>query len=206
MSKRKWAVVVVAVCLVVTAAAVAYAAGKAKAAVPQVVRAQKFELVDGQGKVRVSLSILADGAARLDMLDKDAKSRAALRLWPDGSPRLDMVDKDGKKRMMLGVMDDGRPGLTLTRGVRDRGGLVLGFTTPDIPSLALSSADGFVRTDLTVTPGGGARVTLYDEKGHVRAELGGTGSEGRESMGIQHRPESSLVLFDEEGTVLWQAP
>ena len=56
MKRSRWAVVVVAVCLVVTVAAVAYAAGKATAVpVQEVVRARRFEVVDSAGKVVADL-------------------------------------------------------------------------------------------------------------------------------------------------------
>jgi len=50
--RAKWVVVVVAVCLVVTVAAIAYAAGKTSA--PAVIRAQRFEVVDAEGRARRS--------------------------------------------------------------------------------------------------------------------------------------------------------
>jgi len=52
MSKGKWAVVIVVACAVVTVAAVAYAAGRAKVPAPDVVPAVQSEVVDSQGKVR----------------------------------------------------------------------------------------------------------------------------------------------------------
>jgi len=61
MSRPKWAALVVGACLVVTAVALAYAAGKADS-VPagEVVRAQGFEVVDGEGRVRARLGLAPD--------------------------------------------------------------------------------------------------------------------------------------------------
>ena len=54
--RLKWAIVVVALCVVVTVAAVAYAAGKASD-VPEVIRAQRFEVVDAEGRIRALLRV-----------------------------------------------------------------------------------------------------------------------------------------------------
>ena len=61
--RAKWAIAIVVVCLVVMVAAIAYAAGRASApeaapdAVAEVIRAQRFELVDAEGKVRGALGM-----------------------------------------------------------------------------------------------------------------------------------------------------
>jgi hypothetical protein len=68
--RLKWTIVVVALCVVVTAVAVACAAGRTSA--PEVLRAQHFELVDVAGRVR-----------------------AELGFWPDGSPGLVLYDERG---------------------------------------------------------------------------------------------------------------
>ena len=52
--RARWAVLVVVVCLVVTALAIVYAGGKRGVPVQKVVRARRFELVDAARKVRRS--------------------------------------------------------------------------------------------------------------------------------------------------------
>jgi len=70
MSRGRWAVIIVAVCLAVTVAAVAYAAGKAKAApVPEVVRARKFELVDSRGRCRAVVKLDETGGMIVEVFD-----------------------------------------------------------------------------------------------------------------------------------------
>ena len=49
-------------------------------------------------------------------------------------------------------------------------------------------------------------VTLKDGDGQTRATLGWTVLETRKTGEETHRPASSLVLFDKEGNVIWQAP
>jgi len=136
MRRGKWAVLVVAVCLVVIVAAVVYAAGKAKAVpVQEVVRAKRFELVDAEGRVRGALELVGV-EPRLVLYDEKSRQRAKLLLGPDGSPTLVLRDEKGNLRVILGA--------------------------------------GVLETIRT-----GAR---------------------------EKRPESSLLLNDSEGKVIWQAP
>jgi hypothetical protein len=145
MNNSKWAMAIVAVCLVVTVAAVAYAAEQAKKAPPEVVQAQRFELVDAQGRVRGEIGMGADGRApslvlrgekgemramlalgsegnsALALMDGKGETRAALSLLPDASPYLVLTDGQGKTRAGLAVLADGGPGLMLY----DKGGTVM---------------------------------------------------------------------------------
>src|SRR5574340_502431 len=115
MSRGKWAVVIVALCLVVTVAAVAYAAGKAKAAAPKVVRAQQFELVDAEGRARIEIGMGGEHGQvpGVRVLDAEGAVRAALAVLPDSSPTLALYDAGGKARAALTTDSDGRPVLAL---------------------------------------------------------------------------------------------
>ncbi len=56
------------------------------------------------------------------------------------------------------------------------------------------------------THGDGARLILYDKAGKPRAMLG-TGDLKIPATGsTEHRAESSLVLLNEKGRMLWKAP
>jgi hypothetical protein len=52
----------------------------------------------------------------------------------------------------------------------------------------------------------GAAVQLLDNQEHPRAVLGNTSLETTRTGSIESRPLSSLVLFDKDGKVLWNAP
>ena len=95
MNRFKWAVVVVAAFAL---AVLIYAAGKAtaQASAAKVVRAQKFELVDSEGKERASLALLPDGSSGLALAARDGKVRGMLALKPDGTSGLALGDRDGK--------------------------------------------------------------------------------------------------------------
>jgi hypothetical protein len=128
--RLKWAVVVVALCVVVTVAAVAYAAGKASD-VPEVIRAQRFELVDEEGTVHAALGLgrrveagaggdgLLGGRPVLEMYDPDGRTRVQLFAGRRG-PGLDLLHKTGWKpgvavRVDKGIEEgDGHGNLVLT--------------------------------------------------------------------------------------------
>jgi len=52
----------------------------------------------------------------------------------------------------------------------------------------------------------GVDLSLYDNKGNIRATLGRTSIETTRTGAVTKRAESSLVLFDKNGKVLWSAP
>jgi hypothetical protein len=49
-------------------------------------------------------------------------------------------------------------------------------------------------------------LDLYDEAGTLRASLGNGDLKNSETGSTEHRAESSLVLFKEDGKVAWEAP
>ncbi len=212
MSKTKWTVVVVAVCLVVTVAAVAYAAGKAKAA-PEAVRAQRFELVDGDGRVWASLGFDSYNGRRLNgtslsLRDNDGRERVSLQ-GGAYAPRLSLRDKDGKERVGLSLSDDG---ITYGLGLDDKDGNARAFMTISGDGTATVAVGGklleggFSSAQLTARADGRTSVEIHDTDAKLRAALGRTDLESTKSGMTTRTAESSLVLFDREGRVLWQAP
>ena len=119
MSRSRWAIIIVVVCLVVTVAAVAYAAGQAKTAAPEVVRAQKFEVVDAGGRVRGELGMVEGGPA-LILYDEKGGKRAYLWFSPATQPQLTFIDWKGLPRAWLLLSPDGRPDLALFDGKGER--------------------------------------------------------------------------------------
>ena len=113
MHKTRWAVLIVAICLIVTAAAVAYAAGKRRATAPvlDTLMARRFVLVYDRGKVRAAL-LVVDGNPALALQDDQGRTRAILQLRsPKSNPTLVLDDKAGKTRAMLTLHDDDQPGV-----------------------------------------------------------------------------------------------
>ena len=101
----------------------------------KVIRAESFEVVDKDGKVRAMFGMGEVGEPVLGLLDKDSEPHAELGLV-QGEPTLRFADKDGKSRATFGYIE------------------------------------------------------LKNQR---------TGS-------VEKRSASSLVLFGEDGEVIWQAP
>jgi hypothetical protein len=156
--------VVAGICLLVAIAAVAYAAGKTSAS--EVVRAQKFELVDARGEARASLGVDSDGPAfeltddggrprarlfvdadgvGLMLLDEKGAMRAGLGVGPEG-PALGLLDGKETARASIGVESDG-PAVTLWDA--DRTPRVALASTSDNPFLALLHKQG---NGITISP------------------------------------------------------
>ncbi len=194
MSRGKWAMMTVAVCVLAAAVAVAYAAGT-QAAVPvqEVVKAQRFELVDAEGKARAVLA-LKDGDPGLVLLDKDGRPRA----WLDGGnsvsgPGLRLYDGTSFFARSELTLRGGEPFLLLY-GKDERGcaalsldvvGVLSGFTLPD--------KDDKLRALMGVE-GEMLGLTLQDKDGELRSAL----------VLVDGNPR--LLLRDKEGKVIWGAP
>jgi len=138
MSRDRVLIALAVACLLVAAGAVGYGAGKG-GDVPEVVRAQAFELVDEEGKARAVLGLGREGAPNLDLKDANGLKRATLALLPDGSPVLVLNDARGEERA------------TLTGG----------------PSLTMRDKTGGERAALTVRYDGSPSLVLRDGKGEV---------------------------------------
>ncbi|HEY3414402.1 MAG TPA: hypothetical protein VGM51_15295 [Armatimonadota bacterium] len=93
-------------------APVVTAQAAAQSAVQDVVRTQRLEVVDANGKVRVSISPQTYGYL-LSMDDEKGKKRVGLFAGNDGS-LLSLMDETGKTRAVLGTADSTPTTLRLT--------------------------------------------------------------------------------------------
>jgi len=93
-----------------------------------------------------------------------------------------LVDRDGKLRATLGLGPEGSAGLA----VRDNG---------DVD-----------RVVMYLQPDGSPAVSLADRDGQQRAVLGCLAPPLTPTGSIQVGRESSLVLFDKDGKVIWKTP
>jgi len=69
-----------------------------------IVRAEKFELVDSQGNVRAALAV-TDSGPTLEFYDENGKTRAALNVF-DSGPMLRLYDESETFRAVLAVSYD----------------------------------------------------------------------------------------------------
>jgi hypothetical protein len=160
----------------------------------------RLDLCDAEGKPRVSLDTSEDKPG-LNLYDAAGELRASLTMF-EGEPGLDLYDAAGKIRMAVAMLD-GEPGLCLHEAA---GGMRAALAMVEHgPDLVLYDATGKPRASLAVFEGDPGLV-LYDAAGKTRAALGATSLETIKTGAITKRSESSLVLFDKEGKVLWKAP
>jgi len=205
MSRGKWAFVIVAVCLVVTVAAVAYAAGQVKAA--KVLRAERFELVDAEGQTRGVLQVDKEGFAEFRLFSPVGEDRAIIRASNDIATigLLGGTVKDGTISLMsspqistinvLANNDSGtRQGSSAMFALREG---MAGVTVFD---------KQYKRIGMRTTDDGNPSLEVSDSNHRVRAALGCTNLETMKTGETRQTAESSLVLFDKEGKVMWKAP
>ena len=141
------------------------------------VRANRFILEDGNGRIGAVLAMVK-GEPWLALYDGKGKTRAALSLDKYG-PRLTLYDVNRNPCAVLGAFND-------------------------TATLSLHDGKGKTRACLTVDKDG-PRLTLLDENGKTRAELGVSRASTSYGKTIAY-PESSLLLYGPDETVLWHAP
>lgn len=73
------------------------------------------------------------------------------------------------------------------------------------PGLEITAADGKKRIRLGLEDGA-ASLSVLDKDGKLRASFGSTGLETVKTGATEQTAESSLVLFDKKGKVLFRAP
>ncbi|MFA9479947.1 hypothetical protein ACERK3_16810 [Phycisphaerales bacterium AB-hyl4] len=79
-----------------------------------VVRAQRFEVVDEQGRVRAVLSTLRGGGhPTLTFLDAEGNDRINLHAVPHRGPMMEFIDDNKRARMRLSLLPDGNPILVM---------------------------------------------------------------------------------------------
>ena len=147
-----------------------------------VVEATAFVLAGKDGRARGVWTVHADGAARLSLYDANEKVRGMWGVNADGSTSLSLHDKNETKRGVWAVLPDG------------------------VMALSLYDKDGKPRGAWCVFADGSTRLSLLDRDETVRASLGHTESEIKEAGATETAAESSLVFYDKERKVLFQAP
>jgi len=74
------------------------------------------------------------------------------------------------------------------------------------PRVRFYDNKGNLRASLYLDSDGNPRLSFYDNKGNLRVALGPTELKHPDTGSTEIRAPSSLVLFDEDGKVVWSAP
>jgi len=145
---------------------------------PKVIEAQEFRVVDADGELRARL--VSDYATRFQMFGENGQVNVQLQTNGIRGTRLSLKDT-GEQRVELVVNDQG-------------------------PFLSLWDTESGLRVLLGLTGEGSPELRLVDQKNRIRAVLGTTRLTHPDTGSTEIRAPSSLVLFDEDGNVVWSAP
>jgi hypothetical protein len=161
--------------------------------VAKVIEAEKFVLRDADGKGRARLESLPSGLVRLVLLDKDENVQSVLGVGV-GRPSLVLAGRNNKTILTTSFLS-----------ISGKSRLTLAVLPSGEQSLALTDNTGRTRAELAIEVDGSSTFGLFDRTGTARAVLGSTSLESETGV-IEKRPESSLVLFGDDGKVIWKAP
>ena len=171
--------------------------GQATGNVAKVVEAEKFVLRDADGKGRARLESLPSGLVRLALLDKDENIQSVLGVGV-GRPSLVLAGRNNKTILTTSFLS--------VSGKGGKSRLTLAVLPSGEQSLVLTDNTGRTRAELAIEVDGSSTFGLFDRTGTARAVLGSISLENAETGVIEKRPESSLVLFGNDGKGIWSAP
>jgi hypothetical protein len=182
---------------------------------------------DARGKVCAVLALGAGGVPSLSFWFPEGPLCARLGLVP-GGPALSLFDADGRESALLHVSPWWGSTLRLLHANGKEGARVSVYPNAAVlslsyargePSISVSARQPTFRTGLEAYDTHGKMrthvgldsfdagvVELSDRDENPRAVPGHTSLERTRTGATEERPESSLVLFDKEGKVLWTAP
>lgn len=140
-------------------------------AVTNVLRATKFELIDGTGRVMGVFGSEDGKTPQLQLLDEAGKPRIHMSLrTSNGEPEFTLNGKDGKKRAWLSLTSVGGANLMLIDN-KERARINM-LTTPEgDPFIHFLDANEIGRATYGISDDGVPKLELHDAEGNVRAAL-----------------------------------
>jgi hypothetical protein len=102
-----------AVCGLAIGAVISTKAAPKRQAVSALVQAQRLQVVDKDGTVRIDMAVEDDSASRIKLRDRYGKEGATLEVSAGGDTGLKLRDQDSKLRAQLAVTKDKSAVLTL---------------------------------------------------------------------------------------------
>jgi hypothetical protein len=135
-------------------------------------------------------------ASEIHLVDDQGKERWILRLSKDGEPAMTFINKSGWAPMALGLNKTGSPYYNMVLEPRNGGG----------PSFVMLDSDMKSRAALGLRENGDPYLSFIDPSGQVRANLGSIDFRNPLTGKKEKRSSSSLVLFGEDGRILFSVP
>ena len=194
----------------------------------------KLEMADGNARLsllnekgQTRLRLYGDGYTGMYLFSNERRAGIALGMSPGGSPIMGFYDKAGRlcmsflsssgsssihfhdeanrARMSLMTLSDGSSSIHFRdRGERDR--IRLGTLSDGSPFISLLDESGGNRIQLLSSSDGSPSISLFDESGKPRTAIGCTGTKVIATGETRTRAESSILLFDKNEKVMWEAP
>ncbi len=200
----------------------------------EVIRANKFELVDLEGNIRAVIELARHGEPRLVFADRAGQIQAMLGVeavsrFRGGAPTLRLFDKAGTNGIDISLTRLGDPVILLRNKKGGHLALLTGQGSADGgtewalgdedghdrvilninhagTNLIFLDKEGKVRANFGLKPDGTPGLVFSDEMGKERAVLGYTETKKARTGSTEKGPLSSLTLFDQDGNVIWNAP
>lgn len=135
-------------------------------------------------------------ANEFHLVDEGEKDRWVLGLSKEGEPNMTFINRNGWAPMAIGINRDGIPYYNM---------IPEPFNTEG-PSFIMMDSYQRKRAVLGMSGSGEPYLSLLDHNGQVRAVLGSIEFRNELTGFSEKRPCSSLVLFDEQGRIIWSAP
>ena len=159
---------------------------------PQVVQAERFELLDKAGNLRAFFGTDADSVG-IGFFGKDGNVRMHLVAAEDGYADLSLHDKQGRSRATFQVRTDGFPGVILNGN--DGNQMALLAEAHDLMAFRIVK-DGRLRVSLELSEGDTQNLAFIDDQDRERVIL-------RFDDSI---PIGTLAFFDADGKPLYGVP
>jgi hypothetical protein len=135
-------------------------------------------------------------ATEIHLVDEQGRERWILKLSKDGEPAMTFINRSGWAPMALGLNKAGLPYYNMVLDPHKGGGA----------SFALFDSEMRSRVSLGLREDGEPFLSLMDPGGQVRANLGSIDFRNPLTGRREKRSASSLVLFSENGKILFSAP
>jgi hypothetical protein len=135
-------------------------------------------------------------ATEIHLVDEQGQERWILKLSKDGEPAMTFINRSGWAPMALGLNKAGLPYYNMVLGPHKGGGL----------SFTLLDREMRSRAALGLRQDGEPYLSLMDPSGQVRANLGSIDFRNPLTGRREKRSSSSLVLFGEDGRILFSVP
>ena len=172
-----------------------------KADQPGVVNATQFNLIDKKGRTAAVLGFVpvqlpATVGGTVGTTDGEVREAPSLTFWnadPLRGMDADTLAPDEESKALLKVAIEYLKHATVE------------ITGGPSPSIKLAAED-LSSPRVEMTGGPSPSINLYDDKAGLRTALGCTDLTTIKTGETTGRVPSSLVLFDKDGKVIWQAP